>query len=233
MANLGQRLFFLPMPRISRAVAIGYPHHITQRGNYRQAVFNTDEDFTTYLRLLRKYSEKYTLKIWAYCLMNNHVHFVAVPMHADSLAKTFNTLHMMYSRYFNHKSGANGHLWQGRFFSCVLDEPHLHAAVRYVENNPVRAKIIDKAEDYQWSSAGFHVYKYPGSVLAEDCYLTETVKDWREYLNENGDPHMIATLIQSTKNGRPCGNEVFTGIIEGITGRRLTALAVGRPKKLR
>ncbi len=81
------------MPRISRAVAIGYPHHITQRGNYRQAVFNSDEDFNKYLQLLKKYSEKYALKIWAYCLMSNHVHFVAVPMNGDSLAKTFNTLH--------------------------------------------------------------------------------------------------------------------------------------------
>jgi len=221
------------MPRISRAVAIGYPHHITQRGNYRQAVFNSDEDFNKYLQLLKKYSEKYALKIWAYCLMSNHVHFVAVPMNGDSLAKTFNTLHMMYSRYFNQKSGANGHLWQGRFFSCVLNEPHVYAAVRYVENNPVRAKMIDKPEDYKWSSARFHVYKHPDSVLAEGCYLTETVKDWREYLNEKGDPHMTATLIQRTKTGRPCGDETFTGIIEGITGRRLTALSVGRPKKMR
>ena len=98
-----------------------------------------------YLQLLRKYSEKYALKIGAYCLMNNHVHYVAVPMNDDSLAKTFNTLHMMYARYFNQKIGANGHLWQGRFFSCVLDEPHVYAAVRYVESNPVRVKMIDKA----------------------------------------------------------------------------------------
>lgn len=221
------------MPRISRAVAVGYPHHITQRGNYRQAVFNSDEDFNKYLQLLRKYSDKYSLKIWAYCLMSNHVHFVAVPINDDSLAKTFNTLHMMYSRYFNQKSGSNGHLWQGRFFSCALDEPHVYAAVRYVENNPVRAKMIDKPEDYKWSSAGAHVYKHPDSVLTESCYLTETIKDWCKYLNETGDPDMTATLIQSTKTGRPCGEGNFTGIIEGITGRRLTALSVGRPKKIK
>ena len=221
------------MPRISRAVAIGYPHHITQRGNYRQTVFNSDEDFDNYLQLLRKYSEKYALKIWAYCLMNNHVHYVAVPMKGDSLAKTFNTLHMMYSKYFNQKSGANGHLWQGRFFSCVLDEPHVYAAVRYVENNPVRAKMIDKPEEYKWSSAGSHVDKHPDSVLAEGCYLTEIITDWREYLQENEDPRMIAELVQSTKTGRPCGDETFTSIMEGITGRRLSALSVGRPKKIR
>lgn len=219
------------MPRISRAVAVGYPHHITQRGNYRQAVFNSDEDFNMYLQLLQKYGGKYSLKIWAYCLMSNHVHYVAVPMNDDSMAKTFNALHMMYSRYYNQKSGVNGHLWQGRFFSCVLDEPYVYAAVRYVENNPVRAKMVEKPEDYKWSSAKAHVHKQPDSVLAEGCYLTETVKDWREYLNENRDHDMMAAVIQSTKTGRPCGGATFTGIIESITGRRLTALSVGRPKK--
>jgi len=159
------------MPRISRAVAVGYPHHITQRGNYRQTVFKSDEDFNRYFQLLQKYSDKYSLKIWAYCLMSNHVHYVAVPMNDNSLAKTFNALHMMYSRYFNQKSGGNGHLWQGRFFSCVLDELHVYAAVRYVENNPVRANMVDKPEDYKWSSAGAHVYKNADPVLAEGCYL--------------------------------------------------------------
>lgn len=219
------------MPRISRAVAVGYPHHITQRGNYRQTVFTSDEDLNKYLQLLQKYSAKYSLKIWAYCLMSNHVHYVAVPMNDYSLAKTFNALHMMYTRYFNQKSGGNGHLWQGRFYSCVLDEPHVYAAMRYVENNPVRAKMVDRPENYQWSSAASHVYKHPDPVLAEGCYLTEVVKDWREYLYGNADPHMTAALIQSTKTGRPCGDEAFTGIIEGITGRRLTAMPVGRPRR--
>ncbi len=90
---------------------------------------------------------------------------------------------------------------------------------------------MDKPEDYKWSSAGAHVYKNADPVLAEGCYLTERIKDWREYLNGNADPDMTATLIQSTKTGRPCGDEAFTGIIEGIVGRRLTALSVGRPKK--
>ena len=129
------------MPRIARAVAPGYPHHVTQRGNYRQIVFEDEEDFQQYKTWLKDYSGKFGLKIWAYCLMNNHVHFVCVPTKEYSLAKTFNTLHMRYSQYINRKKGAKGHLWQGRFFSCSLDEIHLYAAVRYIENNPVRAKI--------------------------------------------------------------------------------------------
>ncbi|MBI4746619.1 MAG: transposase [Deltaproteobacteria bacterium] len=103
------------MPRISRVVAVGHPHHITQRGNYRQPVFEDEDDFIQYLHWLKEYCLKYSLNIWAYCLMNNHVHFLAVPMKDDSLSKTFNTLHVRYSQYFNQKRKARGHLWQGRF----------------------------------------------------------------------------------------------------------------------
>lgn len=163
--------------------------------------------------------------------MSNHVHYVAVPLNDDSLAKTFNALHMMYSRSFNQKGGGNGHLWQGRFFSCVLDEPHVYAAVRYVENNPVRAKMADKAEDYRWSSAGAHVCEKPDFVLSDDCYLTERITDWRRYLNEKENTAMSDTLFQNTKTGRPCGDEAFISHIESLVGRKLTALPAGRPKK--
>ncbi len=136
------------MPRVSRAVAIGHPHHITQRGNYRQAVFAEKGDYVRYLELLADFCPKYDLDIWAYCLMPNHIHMVAVPGRQESLARLFNTVHMLYAQYFNRKRDATGHLWQGRFFSCVLDERHLYAAVRYVEMNPVRGGIVPVPQDY-------------------------------------------------------------------------------------
>jgi len=89
------------MARIARAVAVGIPHHITQRGNYRQVIFVRDDDYRQYLEWLQYYSDRYLLKIWAYCLMNNHVHFVAVPGSEESMARTFNTLHMRYAQYAN------------------------------------------------------------------------------------------------------------------------------------
>jgi putative transposase len=155
------------MPRISRAVAVGYPHHITQRGNYRQVVFEEKDDYVQYLKWLTEYCKRYFLKIWAYCLLSNHVHFIAVPLENNSLAKTFNTLHMRYAQYFNKKKEAKGHLWQGRFYSCILDERRLYAAIRYVENNPVRAKIVERPDEYQWSSARSHIYKEDNPVLWE------------------------------------------------------------------
>ncbi|MCL0086503.1 transposase [Thermodesulfovibrionales bacterium] len=116
------------MPRITRIVAVGLPHHITQRGNYRQNVFLDDNDRKHYLSWIHEYSTTYSLSLLAYCLMDNHVHFIAIPKREDSLAKTFNTSHIRYSHYFNKKIKTTGHLWQGRFYSCILDEPHLVVA---------------------------------------------------------------------------------------------------------
>lgn len=127
------------MPRIERLVLPGYPHHVTQRGNYQQTVFKTKEDYDFYMNLLKKYANEHSLSVIAFCLMPNHVHFICIPGNEDSLADTFKITHMIYAQYLNKKNNIKGHLWQGRFFSSILDERHLYAAVRYVENNPVRA----------------------------------------------------------------------------------------------
>ena len=130
------------MPRLARVVAIGMPHHVTQRGNYRQKVFEKKEDFKKYLFLIKKYSEKYELGIIGYCLMSNHVHFIVIPDNKKSMSKTFNMAHMMYSQYVNNKRKEYGHLWQGRYYSSILNEEHMIEAMRYVERNPVRAKMV-------------------------------------------------------------------------------------------
>lgn len=220
------------MPRIARAVAVGFPHHITQRGNYKQVVFDKEEDYRQYLDWLILYSKKYSLKIWAYCLMNNHVHFIAVPMAYDSLAKTFNTLHMRYSQHINMKKNATGHLWQGRFYSCTLDEKHLYAGIRYVENNPIRAGIVKKADAYKWSSAPSHVHTHTDPVLSSDCYLHDTIKDWSAYLKEKEESNLIDALKKSTRTGRPCGDSSFIKHLEELLGRRLSAFSRGRPRSV-
>lgn len=218
------------MPRISRAVAIGLPHHITQRGNYRRGVFEKEDDYLHYIEWLTTYTRKYSLKIWAYCLMGNHVHYIAVPMESDSLAKTFNALHMKYSEYINRRHKATGHLWQGRFFSCVLDEKHLYSGMRYVENNPVRAKVTKKAEEYRWSSARGHVHGVVDPVVSNGCTLVESVADWSSYLDGDEDSRMTETIRQNTRTGRPCGGEGFILWIEELLGRRVRAMARGRPR---
>lgn len=149
--------------------------------------------------------------------MNNHVHFVCVPTKEYSLAKTFNTLHMRYSQYINRKKGAKGHLWQGRFFSCSLDEIHLYAAVRYIENNPVRAKIVKAPDDYKWSSTKGHINKEADPILTGDCHLETEIKDWRGYLIEKEDERLLDDIRKNSLTGRPCGTDAFIQKIEKNT----------------
>ena len=145
------------MPRSARVVFEGVVHHITQRGNYRQNIFEDSADRKKYIEFVSEYSGKYHMKIYAYCLMTNHVHFLAAPLRRDSLAMTFKYAIMRYFNYFNKKNRRSGHLWQGRFYSCPLHHDHALEALRYVERNPVRAKMVRLPWEYEWSSAKEHV----------------------------------------------------------------------------
>ena len=216
------------MPRKSRTLAVGYPHHVTQRGNDRRVVFVEDEDYAQYRKWFSRYARQYGLDIWAYCLMPNHIHAVVVPQNPLALARTFNLVHMQYAQYINQKTNSTGHVWQGRYFSCVLDEPHLHAAVRYVEMNPVRGKLAVSAQDYPWSSAGSHVSGQPDIVLSGHCFLTETVTDWGQYLGADPNPTDQNDLIKATASGHPCGGKDFLRQMEHLLGRRFIPLPAGR-----
>lgn len=221
------------MPRIARVVAIGLPHHITQRGNYKQDVFFDDNDRQQYLYWIKEYSVKYSLSIIAYCLMQNHVHFIAIPERDDSLAKTFNTVHMRYSQYFNKKLKQKGHLWQGRFYSCVLDEPHLVLAVRYIERNPVRAKMVKYAWQWQWSSALAHI-GMGGNFLQLDNFFRiagVSCKTWKGFIASVEDEKALSNIRKCTLTGRPLGASVFVKKLESRFNRRLIALPKGRPEK--
>src|SRR5439155_21851386 len=144
------------MPRVARIVIPGLPHHVTQRGNNRQDVFFVDDDRVAYLKLLGQQCRKHGVSLLGYCLMNNHVHLIAVPATAAALARAIGRAHWLYTRYLNDMHGRSGHLWQNRFFSAALDDHHALLATRYVEWNPLRARICRKAQRYRWSSAAAH-----------------------------------------------------------------------------
>ena len=116
--------------RIVRIVVPEYPYHVTHRGNRAGDVFFDQDDRETYKIWLKEYSEKYGLEIWGYCLMTNHVHLIVCPQEADSLANAIGRTHMRFSRYVNKKQGWNGHLWANRYYSTILDEPHLWTAIK-------------------------------------------------------------------------------------------------------
>ncbi len=222
------------MPRTARIVVPDLPYHITQRGNYRQVVFEDDEDRWSYLSWIDDYSKKYNLSIISYCLMDNHVHFIVIPREEDSLAKVFSISHMRYSQYFNKKKKASGHLWQGRFYSCVMDEDFLVTALRYVERNPVRAGIVGKPWQWKWSSAGEHVGKRNGIINLENIttLIDTTVKEWKEYIDLDENEEEVNNIRKHTMLGRPLGTKNFIAKLGKRLGRVLSVLPRGRPKKI-
>ena len=223
------------MPRTARIVIPDLPYHITQRGNYRQDIFQDNEDRLSYLSWINDYSKKYKLSILAYCLMDNHVHFIAIPREEDSLAKVFSISHMRYSQYFNKKKNASGHLWQGRFYSCVLDEGYLLAALRYVERNPVRAGIVRKPWRWKWSSAGVHVGQGDGVINLENIttVIDTTEEEWKEYIDLDENEKDVEDIRKHTLLGRPLGTKDFIAKLGKRIGMVLSVLPRGRPKKQR
>jgi putative transposase len=214
------------MPRMARVVCPNLPHHITQRGVRRFNVFLDEADHRRYGELLGHYAQQHGLGIAAYCLMTNHVHIVGIPERKDSIAKTFGECHGTYATEFNKKYGKAGHVWQARPYSCVLDEDHAWAAVRYVERNPLRARMVTRAEDYVWSSARAHCGLEGNRLLTAgwpDCSL---VTNWSAWLEETPDVSREHRIRERTYTGRPCGSEDFVRQVEAIVGRRL---APGKP----
>ncbi len=218
------------MPRVARVVVPDCPHHVTQRGNRRAPVFADEEDRNVYIGLLKKYAEKHDLDIWAYCLMTNHVHFVAVPRSAVALSRTFRDAHTVYAQRFNREWGQSGHVFQGRFFSCPMDDPYMWATVRYTERNPVRARIVERAEDYPWSSAAAHCGLRMDSLLSEGFPPEGIISDWSAWLREE-DEQMLKTIRRQTHVGLPCGNREFIDRLENLLGRSLRPQKRGRKPK--
>jgi putative transposase len=221
------------MSRVARIVLPGVPHHITQRGNNRQAVFFTDSDYRVYLGLLHQHSLRFGLEIQAYCLMPNHIHLIAVPRSEKSLALAVGRTHYLYSQYVNRLHRRSGHLWQNRFFSNGLDEKHLYVAQRYVEMNPVRAKLARRAWDYHWSSAAAHCGGEDGSGLLAlvEWRRRWEAGAWRKELAQQPQPGEIEMLRRATHTGRPLGTDSFLSKLEHALNRRLRPLPVGRPAK--
>ena len=215
------------MPCIPRVVIPGIPHHIVQRGNRRQRVFFCDEDRAHYLKLLKKYGEELGLSFWAYCLMPNHVHLVGIPKTEKSLSEFMAVVHRRYALRINLREEWRGCLWQGRFYSCPLDNPHTLASARYIERNPVRAGLVEHPEQFPWSSARAHAGNTEDGII-EKSPLTEEVRDWVSFINHVDHEETIMRLKRSLATGRPIGDEAFIKRLENMTGRQLTKRKPGR-----
>ena len=212
------------MARIARIVIPGCPHHVTQRGNRRQKTFFRESDYQLYVYLMSEFCRKAKTEVWAYCLMPNHVHFVMVPRTENGLRDAIGEAHRRYTIKINSRKNWRGHLWQERFRSFPMDESYLLATVRYIELNPVSAKLCAKPELWPWSSASAHLSGID-DILVRTKPMLNRVSDWSEYLQQPNDPQKITDLRIHSNTGRPLGSESFVARLSQIVGCDI------RPKK--
>ena len=207
------------MARIARFVVPGLPHHVTQRGNRRETVFFTEEDYALYRDLLSGQCRKQGVVVWAYCLMPNHVHLILVPDREQSLGRALGETHRRYSSVVNARLRVTGHLFQSRFGSVVLDEDHLMAAAVHVASNPVRARLVERAEEWRWSSAGAHLAGCDDGLVVVAPLLNRCGGRFRDLIETRPSAHAVAALRAAETIGRPLGSACFLDRLAAITGR--------------
>ncbi len=230
------------MPRTARIVISGYPHHIIQRGHNKQAVFATDTDYHIYLDNLREWKEKLSCKVYAYCLMTNHVHLIIEPGEAErNLAQLMKRVAGRQTRYVNKIEKRTGSLWEGRYKSSLIStNEYLLACCRYVELNPVRAGIVGGPAGYRWSSYGCKTNQQNEEWLDLDpCYMglgstaKKRAEKYREWV-EGTIPECEWQIIrQSLQRGQLTGSKRFVDEIERKIERRVEFRGQGRPRKER
>ena len=191
--------------------------------------FFCDEDYQEYLALLAHWCGEYDVRIWAYCLMPNHVHLILTPATVEGLAQAVSEVHRRYTRMINFREGWRGHLWQGRFASFVMSEKHLMGAVRYVERNPVKADLVERAEDWRWSSAAAHCAACDGGDMTQTAAECDWLVDraagmtstWSEHLAWRDDTELSQLMRRLENTGRPLGDADFVKQIGQLVSRDL------------
>jgi putative transposase len=225
------------MARLPRLTVPGYPHHVIQRGNNRQAIFASDEDRRFMLDTLAARARDLQVAVHAYVLMDNHFHLLATPATADGLPALMQAVGRSYVRRFNDTHGRTGTLWEGRYRSTVVQaERYLLACMAYIDLNPVRAGLVEAPADYPWSSHRHYV------GLVHDRLVTPHALVWglgnTPFAREQAYGDLVATglapdlrrqLVDATNKGWALGDERHVGAVEQLGGRRAAPRAPGRP----
>lgn len=227
------------MPRASRIVLPNYPHHIIQRGHNRQVVFASKEDYLYYLENLKQWKKELGCKIYAFCLMTNHVHLIVDPgKDVENLALLMKRVSGRQTRYVNKIEGRRGTLWEGRYKSSPIKaNEYLLACCRYVELNPVRAKIVDDPAKHIWSSYKYKVGRAQLDWLDVDpCYLglgtsaNEREKRYETWVNGAIPTGEWETIRQAVQRGQLTGSNKFIEEVDKKIGRRVEFRGQGRPR---
>ncbi len=211
---------------------MGFPHHVVQRGNNRGKVFFNKKDREKYLSFLKKYADKWDSPILAYCLMSNHVHLLVRPNKEESLRKMMQGVALCHTQYINRTYKRTGRLWESRYHSCIVDEErYLWVVAKYIEQNPIRAGVVKKEEDFPYSSARAHIGGVRDEVLAEELFEEGQRKEYIEFIRVGILEDQVRNIRYSTKTGRPLGSEEFIRKMEKKLGRQFVLKSPGRPRK--
>jgi len=225
------------MARLPRISPVGVPIHLIQRGNNRQTCFGALEDFSAYLGWLKEYSKKYAVDIHAWVLMTNHVHILCTQQQDGGVSLMMQSVGRRYVQYFNYQYRRSGTLWDGRYKSCLVQsEKYLVEVYRYIELNPVRAKMVEDPSEYVWSSYQINALGKESDLctphpeyLRLGSTMGERLKNYRALFVHHVESDLLNEIRSSTNKGLAIGGDCFKNEIEVLTGRRLKAKKVGRP----
>ncbi len=225
------------MARLLRISPIGVPVHLIQRGNNRQSCFAALDDYSAYVGWLKEYSKQYAVDIHAWVLMTNHVHLLCTPQQEGVISKMMQSLGRRYVQYFNYQYRRSGTLWEGRYKSCLVQsEQYLIELYRYIELNPVRAKMVEDPSEYAWSSYQINALgKLSDLCTPHPEYLglgktqNERMDNYRALFACHVEGELLEEIRLSLNKGMAIGHDRFKDEIEKLTGRRLNSKKVGRP----
>ena len=218
------------MPRISRGLADDSIYHVINRGNGGQVVFQKDKDYEAFVNLMKEAKIRYAIKIFAYCVMPNHFHIVVMPHQSGDLSKWMQWLMTSHVRRFHKHYGTSGHIWQGRYKSFLIQkDSHLLTVLKYVESNPLRAGLVNSANNWLWSSHRESVHK--GGHLLIDEVPVELPKEWSEFVNESIAEKELEKLRQSVSRQSPYGDSLWQVHVSKTFGLESTIRPRGRPRR--
>ena len=225
------------MARLARLSVAGYPHHVIQRGNNRQAIFLDETDYERMLQLLREASARHRVGLHAWVLLPGQMQLLATPQDADGLPRMMQDVGRAYVRTFNNRHLRSGTLWEGRYKSCLVDsDGYFLACSRYIELNPVRAWIAADPADYRWSSHRANASgAYAPFLNPHACYLAlgpdsaSRATAYRNLFDERLPDDLVGEIRCYLRQQRALGSDRFRAWVEARTGRFATARPPGRP----
>lgn len=227
------------MPRRTRMYISGFPYHLVQRGNNRQACFFEDENYWVFLRYMKEVLPRYGNSLHAYCLMTNHVHLLITPRDETSISSLMKVVSSRYATYINKKYSRTGTLWEGRHKSSAIDtEDYLLKCYRYIELNPVTAGMVASPEEYAWSSYHSNAWSKADTLLSpHEIYLrlgdkrSHRCDCYRELFESALSQKDLHTFRKAALHSMPVGSDRFVALIEHKLGRKVGHMAYGRPRK--